>query len=140
VPKHVRLSIYQDATWHGRKTRPRILCVRWGPSSPSPKGGGGSEPPHQFSAHVHCGQTTGWIKMALGIVVGLGPGYIVLDWDPAPLPKSGAEPLPNFRSISRGWMHQDVTRYGGRPQPRRVCVRWGPIAFPKKGAEPPSPI
>jgi len=25
--------------------------------------------------------------MALGIQVGLGPGYIVLDWDPAPLPK-----------------------------------------------------
>jgi len=23
----------------------------------------------------------------LGIEVGLGPGYIVLDWDPAPLPK-----------------------------------------------------
>ena len=32
--------------------------------------------------------------MALGIEVGLGPGYIVLDWDPAPLPKKGAE-LPS---------------------------------------------
>jgi len=31
--------------------------------------------------------------------VGLGPGHIVLDGDPAPLPK-GAEP-PNFRPISR---------------------------------------
>jgi len=22
-------------------------------------------------------------------------------------------------------MHQDATWYGGRPQPRRLCVRWG---------------
>jgi len=34
--------------------------------------------------------------MALDIEVGLGPGYIVLDWDPAPLPKKGAEPPPQF--------------------------------------------
>jgi len=32
--------------------------------------------------------------------VGLGPGDFVLDGDPAPLPKKGAEPLPNFRLIS----------------------------------------
>ena len=27
--------------------------------------------PAQFSAHVYCGQTAGWIKMALGMDVGL---------------------------------------------------------------------
>ena len=27
--------------------------------------------------------------MALDTEVGLGPGYIVLDWDPAPFPKKG---------------------------------------------------
>jgi len=27
-------------------------------------------------------------------------------------------------------MHQDATRYGGRLQPRRVCVRWGPSPSP----------
>jgi len=38
--------------------------------------------------------------MALGTEVGLGPGNIVQDWDPAPLPKKGAEgALPNFRPI-----------------------------------------
>jgi len=37
--------------------------------------------------------------MALGMEMGLGPGHIVLDGDPAPLPKKGAEPL-NFRSLS----------------------------------------
>jgi len=33
---------------------------------------------------VHCGQTAGRIKMKLGVLVGLGPGHIVLDGDPAP--------------------------------------------------------
>jgi len=28
----------------------------------------------QFSSHVCCGQTAGWIKMPLGTMVGLGPG------------------------------------------------------------------
>jgi len=30
--------------------------------------------------------------MALGVEVGLGPGHIVLDGDPAPLPQNGTEP------------------------------------------------
>jgi len=36
--------------------------------------------------------------MKLGMEVGLGPGHIVLDGDPAPLPKSGT--TPNFQSMS----------------------------------------
>jgi len=35
---------------------------------------------------VYCGQTVGWIKMKLGMQVGLGPGDFVLDRDPAPPP------------------------------------------------------
>jgi len=35
---------------------------------------------------VHCGQTVGRIKMKLGMQVGLGPGHIVLDRDPAAPP------------------------------------------------------
>ena len=35
---------------------------------------------------VHGGQTVGRIKMKLGVQVGLGPGHIVLDGDPVPLP------------------------------------------------------
>jgi len=43
------------------------------------------------------GRTAGWIKMALGMEVGLGPVHIVLDGDTAPsLPKGrrgpGVEP------------------------------------------------
>jgi len=36
---------------------------------------------------VYCGQTVRWIKMKLGTEVGLGPGHIVLDRDPAPSPQ-----------------------------------------------------
>jgi len=32
-----------------------------------------------------------------------------------------------------GWMHQDATWYGGRPPPRRLCVRWGPSPPSAKG-------
>jgi len=48
---------------------------------------------------VYCGQTVGWIKMPLGTEVGLGPGDIVLDEDPAlPLRKGVRQPL-TFRPI-----------------------------------------
>jgi len=67
-------------------------CVRWGPGPPAQKR---QSPLPQFSAHVCCGQKAGWIKMALGMEVGLGPGHIVLDEDPALLPTKGAEP-PQF--------------------------------------------
>ena len=33
-------------------------------------------------------------------------------------------------------MHQDATWYGGRPQPRQLCVRWGPSPLPQKGRSP----
>ena len=51
----------------------------------------GAQLPLQFSAHVCCGQTAGWIKMLLGAEVGLGPGDIVLDGVPTP-PKGAQQP------------------------------------------------
>jgi len=38
----------------------------------------------QFSVHVSCGQTVGWIKTPLGMEVGLSVGDFVLDGDTAP--------------------------------------------------------
>jgi len=49
---------------------------------------------------MYCGQTAGWIKMPLGMKVGLGPGHIVLDGDPAPHGKGYSSPCllwPNGR-------------------------------------------
>jgi len=48
-------------------------CVRCGPRSPSPKG---HSP--QFSAHICCDQMAGWIKMPLGMKVGLGRAQATL--------------------------------------------------------------
>jgi len=68
--------------------------------------------------------------MPLGTELGLGPGDFVLDGTPLLLPKKGgggASPIfgpcllwPN------GWMDQDATWYGGRPQRRGICIRWRP--------------
>ena len=41
---------------------------------------------------MYCGREVGWIRLALGKEVGLGPGHIVLDGDPAPPPKKGTAP------------------------------------------------
>jgi len=78
----------QDETWYGGWPRPQSHCVRCGPSS-TPKG----HSPPQFSAYVCCGQTAGWIKMPLGMKVGLSPGDIVLDGDPLPSPNRDQSPL-----------------------------------------------
>jgi len=45
---------------------------------------------------VYCGQTVGRIKMKLGMQVGLGPGHIVSDGDPAHPPQRGTAPPPQF--------------------------------------------
>jgi len=122
-------------TLHAGRPRPWPHCVRWGPSSPSPKG---AEPHPQFFAHICCCQMAAGIKMPLGMEVGLGPGDFVLDGDPAPLTQKGAE-LPIFGPCllwPNGWMDQDDSWHGGRPQPRRLYVRWGPTPLPKRGRAP----
>jgi len=104
-----------------------------GTQLPSPKWGRSPSP--QFSAHVYCGQTAGWIKIALGMEVGPGSDHIVLDGDRAHLPQI----FGPFLLWPNGWMHQDATWYGGRPHahPRRLCVRSGPSPHSPKGAQPP---
>jgi len=65
---------------------------------------GGTLSPTQFSAHVLCGQTAAWIKMAgwmktpLGTEVDIGPGHIILDGVPAPA--KGEQQPPSFRPMS----------------------------------------
>jgi len=88
---------------------------------------------------VYCGQTVGRIKMQLGMQVGLGPGHIVLDGDPAPHPKRGRNPpiVGPYLLWPNGWMDQGETWLAGRPRPWPHCVRWGPISPSPKGAEPP---
>jgi len=103
-------------------------------SSPSPQRG------PQFSSHICCGKMAGWIKMPLGTEVGFGPGDFVLDVDPAPFPKKGAEPpiLGTCLLWPNTWMDQDGTWHGVGPRPRPHYAGWGPSSHPKKGTEPPN--
>jgi len=98
----------QVATWYGGRPRPRRHCVRWGPSSPPSKG---HVQPSQFSAHICCGQTPGWIKMSLGREASLGPSDIALYSNPAPSSRKGAQPpiLGPCLLWQNGWMDQDAT-------------------------------
>jgi len=118
-----------DETWHGMEVGfgPGHIVLGGDPTPPQK----GHSP--QFSAHVCCRQTAGWIKMPLGTDIGLGPGDIVLDGHPAPLPKKGTQPptiFGPFLSWPNDWLHQDATWCGGRPQPRPHCARWGPCSSP----------
>ena len=89
---------------------------------------------------VYCGQTVGWIKMKLGVEVGLGHGHIVLDGDPDPPSPKGHRPQFSAHVLwPSGWMDQDATWYVGRPQSRPHCVRCGPCS-PKRVQPPPPPI
>jgi len=108
-----------------------------GTQLPLPKKG--AEPLPQLSAHVHCSQTAGWIKMALGMEVGLGPRHIVLDGDPALRSKKGAETPPIFGHFycgqTAGYIKMSLGMEVGLSPGDQLCVRWGP--FPIKGQSPP---
>ena len=77
----------QDVTWRAGRPRPWPHCVRWGPSSPSPKG----YSPHPIFGPYLLRQMAAWIKMPLGMEQGLSPGDFVLDGNPT-------QPL-NFRPM-----------------------------------------
>jgi len=78
----------QGETWHARRPRPWPHCVRWGPSSPSPNGHHSPSTNFLFSPIFCFGQMAGWIKMPLGMEVGLIPGDCVR-WGPSSPPLKG---------------------------------------------------
>jgi len=79
--------------------------------------------------------------MPLGMEVGLGPGDFVRWGLRCSLPKKEAEPPQIFGPCllwPNGWMDQDCSWHGGRPQPRWLYVRCdGDPAPPKKGGGDP---
>ena len=78
--------MHQDATWYGD------FVLDGDPASLPKKEVEPGVEPAQCSVDVCCGQTAGWMQMALGMEVGLGPVHIVLDGDRAPLSKKETEP------------------------------------------------
>jgi len=119
LPNFRSISIVAKRLDASRCLSPADFVLDGDPVPPPQKGSGA---PHKFSAHVYCGQMAGWIKMPLGMKVGLIPGDCVR-WDPAPPHKGSGAPSPifgPFLSWPNGWMHQDATWYGGRP----IVVKW----------------
>ena len=89
---------------------------------------------------VYCSQTVGRIKTKLGMQVGLGPGHIVLDGDPAPLPQRGT--APNFRPISvaakmAAWIKIPLGMEVGLG-PGDFVLNGDPAPSPKMGRNPPN--
>jgi len=69
------------------------------------------------------------------VEVGLSPGTLLYG-EPAPPQKVGGAPSPILGPCllwPNGWMDQGSTWHGGRPLPRRHCVRWGPSSPLQKG-------
>jgi len=88
----------------------------------------------KFLAHVCHGQVAGWIKVPLGMEVGLGPGDIVLDGDwESSSPKMGAQQPPIFGPFTAvKWLDEWM------PLGMEVGLGPGHIALDGDPATPPS--
>jgi len=85
---------------------------------------------------VYCDQTVRWIKIKLGMQVGLSPGHIALDGDPAPFPRWAHPPIFGpYLLWPNGWMDQDATCGLG---PSDIVLDGDPALLPKKVVEPPN--
>ena len=92
-----------------------------GDPAPLPKR---AEPPI-FDPCLYCDQTAGWIKMALGMAVGLGTGDTVLDGHPAaPPPRRDSPPISAHDCCGQtaGWVKMPLgTEVGLHPGEATLC-------------------
>ena len=92
-------------------------------------------PPQQGGRAPNFWPTAGWIKIALGMEMGLGPGHIVLDGDPVSPPKKGTQLPPISAHVycrqMAGWIKMPLgTEVGLGPGD---AVLDGDPAPPKRG-------
>jgi len=85
-----------------------------------------------------------WIKMPLGIELGLGLGDIVLEGTQLPLPKKGAQqPRPQFQPMYcghiAGWIKMPLGTEVGL-SPGNIVLDGDPAPPTPKGAQLPPPI
>ena len=81
-----------------------------------------------------------WIKMSLGMELGLGPGDFMLDGDPAPLSKRGAEPqfsVHVYCGQTAEWMKLVLGMEVGL-SPGDFVLDGDPALYPKRGGAPPN--
>ena len=90
---------------------------------------------------VYCGQTVEWIKLPLGMEVGLGPGHIVLDGIPGPTERRTTAPSNLFGAClsllcsGRGFCTVDdyityhpVLVARTQPRPMSIVAKRSPIS------------
>jgi len=129
----------EAGTWHEGRPWSSPQCARWGHSSSPPK----RVQSPQFSAHLYCGQTAGCIKMPLGMEVGLSPGNIVFDVDPATHRKrTHPRPIQFLAHVCCG--HRPMAGWMKDAAPLGTEVDLGPghivldgVPAPAKGAQQP---
>jgi len=92
----------QDETWHAGRPRPWPHCVRWGPSSPSPKW---AEPPifgpYLLWPNGSIDQDATWYGWRTR------PRRLCIRCGPSLSPKRGRSPIPNFKGW--GWEFRNWT-------------------------------
>jgi len=81
----------------------------------------------------------GRIKMKLGMQVGVGPGHIVLDGDPAPPRPKGAQAPPQFSAhiscqLAAKWLHGSMSLGMELARPRPGDFVLGPRSPSPEGA------
>jgi len=84
-----------------------------------------------------------WIKMPLGMEVGLGSGDFGFDADPAPPEKRPQLPYPIFGPCllwPNGWMDEDAAWYGNRPCPGHTVLDGDGPSSAAKGAQQPTSL
>ena len=82
----------------------------------------------------------GWIKMALGVDVGLSSGDFLLDGDPPPPRKAGRAPAQFSGNFYCAQTVRCMTMPLGKEvglSPGEFVLDGDPAPLPKKGAEPP---
>jgi len=83
---------------------------------------------------------TGWIKISLGMEVGLGPGDVVLDGDPAPPPQQGGGALKFSAHVycgqTAGWIKMAIGMEVSLG-PGHIVPDGDPAHLPQKGGQSP---
>jgi len=95
-----------------------------------------------FVTLVYCGLMVGWIKMKLGVQVGLGSGHIVLDGSPAPTPPKGHSPqflAHIYCGKMAGWIKMPLGRELGL-SPNDIVLDGDPVPPPQKRGQSRHPI
>jgi len=131
--------MHEDATWYGHSLSAGDFVLDGEPVIP-PRQGGGAPPP-KFSAHVYCGHTAGWIKMSLGMEVGLGlcDATLCSMWTQLPPEKKGT-PTPTlflahvYCGQMAGWMKTQLGTEVGLGAGHIVLDG---VTAPAKGAQHP---